>query len=158
MIQTISTCDCERTIFYQIYVAESLAIVQQTRKHRPAKPSPVNDLSAPRPTQADEDEWETVNHMMLTHHICDIMQLFRIERKLSGEQSDVNEKFPDCRRTDVADRLNLDQSARKILFSYDCTKIKKAHFGILPSEKIFGIPNPLQHLTKQKQPKPIHRR
>ena len=89
--------------------------------------------------------------------MCDMMQLFRIERKLSCEQSDVNEKFPDCRNTDVADRLNLDQPARKILFSFDCTKSKKAHFGILLSEKTFGMSNPLQHLTKQKQPKPLHR-
>ena len=60
---------------------------------------------------------------MLTNHMCDMMHIFRLERKRSSDQKDVNENFPDCRTTDVADRLNLDQSARKILFSYDCQSI-----------------------------------
>ena len=80
-IQIISTCGCERTIFYQTHLAESVAIFQQTRNIRPAQRSQVNDLSAPRPTRADEDEWETVNHMMLSNQICDMMQLFRLEGK-----------------------------------------------------------------------------
>ena len=65
--------------FTQTYPAELVARNQQTRKHRPAQPSQVNDLSAPRPTRADEDEWETINHMTLTNHMCDMMQLFRLE-------------------------------------------------------------------------------
>ena len=55
-IQKTSNCDCERTIFYQTYLAESVANVQQTRKHRSAQPSPVNDLSTPRPTRAYKDK------------------------------------------------------------------------------------------------------
>ena len=72
LIQIISTCGCERTIFYQTHLAESVALFQQTRNIRPAQRSQVNDLSAPRPTRAEEDEWQTVNHMMLSKQNRDI--------------------------------------------------------------------------------------
>ena len=52
-----------------------------------------------------------------------MMQLLRLERKRSSDESDVHENFPNCRITDVADRVSFDQSARKILFSYDCQTI-----------------------------------
>ena len=95
---------------------------------------------------------------MLPNQMCAMMQLFRIERKRSSDQSDVKENFPDFRRTDVVDQLSLDQLARKILFSCDCQSIsfyenQKGTFRDLAEREDFGISSPPHHLTKTKQPK-----
>ena len=119
-LQTISINSLERAILYQIYTRDSIVVVQQERKMRHRKASPLNDLE---PGSREFDEWVTRNHMMLPNYLLDQIGILIQSRKQVYESCCVTESYPALKRTDIQDPTCLDRSPRKILFNYDCQSI-----------------------------------
>ena len=69
-LQIISISTHERTNFYQTYLRESVAIVQQQRERLAS--SPFNVLAANQHWQ----EWSTKSHIMLPHYVFDTSTFF----------------------------------------------------------------------------------
>ena len=77
-LQIISINSLERVLFNQTYTRDSLVVVQQERKMRHRKASPLNDLD---PGSREFDEWVTKNHMMLTNYLIDQIGIFIQSKK-----------------------------------------------------------------------------
>ena len=58
----------ERAILYQTFTRYSIVVVQQERKMRHRKASPLSDLDL---GSREFDEWVTKNHMMLPNYLLD---------------------------------------------------------------------------------------
>ena len=119
-LQVISISSLERAILYQTYTRDSIVVVQQERKKRHRKASPLNDLD---PGSREFDEWVTKNHMMSHNFLLDQIGILRQGRKQVYESCCVTESYPALKRTDTKDPTCLDRSPRKILFNYDCQSI-----------------------------------
>ena len=116
-LQIISISDYERTIIYQTYTRESVAIVQQQRERLAS--SPFNDLAANQQWQ----EWSTKSHTMLPNYVLDHIDLLRQERKRMYESPTIHQSYPALEKTEINDAGYLEESPRKILFRYDCDSI-----------------------------------
>ena len=116
-LQINSISDYERTIIYQIYTRESVAIVQQQRERLAS--SPFNDLAANQQWQ----EWSTKSHIMLPNYVLDHIGHFRQERKRMYESPTIHQSYPALEKTEINDAGYLEESPRKILFRYDCDSI-----------------------------------
>ena len=68
LLQIISINSLERTILYQTYTRDSIVVVQQERKMRHRKASPLNDLD---PGSREFDEWVNKNHMTVPIYLQD---------------------------------------------------------------------------------------
>ena len=119
-LQIISINSLERAILYQTYTRDSIAVVQQERKMRHRKASPLNDLD---PGSREFDEWATKNHLMLPNYLLDPNGILIQSRKQVYESCCVTESYPALKRTDIQDPTCLDRSPRKIMFNYDCQSI-----------------------------------
>ena len=119
-LQIISIISLERAILYQTYTRDSIVVVQQERKMRHRKASPLNDLD---PGSREFDEWVTKNHMMLPNYLIDQISILIQSRKQVYESCCVTESYSAPKRTDIQDPTCLDRSPRKIQFNYDCQTI-----------------------------------
>ena len=118
-LKIISTSETEQTIIYQTYMRETVVIVQQQRERMP---SPFNDLAC-RPSDEEYHDWTTKSHMMLPIYLLDQINLLLQSRKTIFDSSTETEFCPASYKTDINDPGYLEQSPRKILFSYDCETI-----------------------------------
>ena len=117
----INSMHClERALLYQTYTRDSIVVVQQERKMRHRKASPLNDLD---PGCREFDERVTENHMMLPNYLLDKIGILIQSRKQVYESCCVTESYPALERTDIQDPTCIDRSPRKILFDYDCQSI-----------------------------------
>ena len=119
-LQIISINSLETAILYQTYTRDSIVVVQQERKMRLRKASPLNDLD---PGSREFDEWVTKNHMMLPNYLLDQIGILIQSRKQVFESCCVTESCPALKRTAIQDPTCLDRSPRKILLNYDCQTI-----------------------------------
>ena len=113
-LQIIFISDYERTIIYQTYTRESVAIVQQQRERLAS--SPFNDLAANQQWQ----EWSTKSHIMLPNYMLDHIELLRQELKRMYESPSIHQSYPALENTEINDAGYLEESPRKIFFWYDC--------------------------------------
>ena len=95
-------------------------MVQQERKMRHRKASPLNHLD---PGRREFDEWVTKNHLMLPNYFLYQIGILIQSRKQFYESFCVTESYPALKRSDIKDPTCLDRSPRKILFNYDCQSI-----------------------------------
>ena len=114
-LQIISISDYERTIIYQTYTRESVAIVQQERERLAS--SPFNDLAANQQRQ----EWSTKSHIMLPNYVRD--HILRQERKRMHESPTIHQSYPALEKTEINDAVYLEDSPRKTLFRFGCDSI-----------------------------------
>ena len=114
-LQIISISDYERTIIYQTYSRESVAIVQQQRERLAS--SPFNDLAANQQGQ----EWSRKSHIMLPNYVLDHIDLLRQERKRMYESPSIHQYYLALEKTEIInDAGYLEESPRETLFWYDC--------------------------------------
>ena len=115
-LQIISISDYERTVIYQFYTRELVAVVQQ-QKERLAS-SPFNFLAANQQWQ----EWSTKSHIMLPNYVLDHSELLCQERKRMYE-SPTTQSYLALEKTEINDTGYLEESPRKILFRNHCDSI-----------------------------------
>ena len=116
-LQIISISDYERTIIYQTYTRESVAIVQQHRERLAS--SPFNELAANQQWQ----EWSTKSHIMLPNYVLDHIDRLRQERKRMYESPTIHQSYPALEKTEINDAGYLKESTKKIFVRYDCDSI-----------------------------------
>ena len=120
-LQIISVSDRERTIIYQTYTRESIAVIhQQKERVSPSTASPFNDLAPRKNDENQNEEWNTKSHIMLPNYLLDHIDLLRQNRKRMYESCTIHESYPALEKTEINDTTSLEQSPRKILFAYDC--------------------------------------
>ena len=120
-LQIISVSDQERTIIYQTYTRESIAVIhQQKERVSPSTASPFNDLAPRKNDENQNEEWTTKSHIMLPNYLLDHIDLLRQNRKRMYESCTIHESYPALEKTEINDTTSLEQSPRKILFAYDC--------------------------------------
>ena len=120
-LQIISVSDRERTIIYQTYTRESIAVIhQQKERVSPSTASPFNDLAPRKNDENQNEEWTTKSHIMLPNYLLDHIDLLRQNRKRMYESCTIHESYPALEKTEMNDTTSLEQSPRKILFAYDC--------------------------------------
>ena len=114
-----SVSDRERTIIYQTYASELIAVIhQQKERVSPSTSSPFNDLAPGK-----NEEWTTKSHIMLLNYLLDHINLLRQNRKRMQESCTIHGSYLALEMTEINDTTSIEQSPRKILFAYDCESI-----------------------------------
>ena len=120
-LQIISVSDRERTIIYQTYTRESIAVIhQQKERVSPSTAIPFNDLAPRKNDENQNEEWTIKSHIMLPNYLLDHIDLLRQNPKRMYESCTIHESYPALEKTEINDTTSLEQSPRKILFAYDC--------------------------------------
>ena len=118
LLQIISVSDRERTIIYQTYTRESIAVIhQQKERVSPSTASPFNDLAPRKNDGKQNEEWTTKSHIKLPNYLLDHIDLFR---KRMYESCTIHGSYPALEKTEINDTTSLEQSPRKNIFAYDC--------------------------------------
>ena len=104
-LQIISISDYERTIIYQTYTRESVAIVQQQRERLAS--SPFDVLAANQQSQ----EWSTKSQLMLPNYVLNHIDLLRQELKRIYENPTIHQSYPALEKTEINDAGYLEESS-----------------------------------------------
>ena len=93
---------------------------QQKERVSPSRASPFNVL-APQKNEGNQNEkWTAKSHIFLLNYFFDHIDLLRHNRKIRYESCTINESYPALEKIGMNDATSLEQSSRKILFTYDC--------------------------------------
>ena len=144
-LQIITVSDRERTIIYQTYTRESIAVIhQQKERVSPSTASPFNELSPRKNDGNQNEEWTTKSHIMLSNYLLDHIDLLRQNRKRMYESCTIHESYPALEKTKINDSTSLEQSQEKFsslmtASQCRCMKIRRDVFVIMQSAKRTGI-------------------
>ena len=144
-LQIISVSDRERTIIYQTYTRESIAVIhQQKERVSPSTASPFNDLAPRKNDENQNKEWTTKSHIMLPNYLLDHIDLLRQNRKRMYESCTIHESYPASRkdgdkRHNLARAVSKKNSSRMTASQCRCMKIRRDVFVIMQSAKRTGI-------------------
>ena len=120
--------DRERTIIYQTFTRESIAVIhQQKERFSPSTASPFNDLAHRKNNGNQNAERTTKSHLLLPSYLLDHIDLFRQNRKRMNESCTIHESYPA--------KFYLPTTASQCR----CMKIRRDAFVIMQSVKRNGI-------------------